>query len=74
MVLSRKKIFYELAKSGLTIKELSEKSGVSRSVIDKAKSERSVRPKSAGMIAKAFGVDVSEIVKEGGGETCSGRE
>ncbi len=61
MLLNREKLLVELARSGLTIGDLAVRSGLSRSAVDSALRGKSIRPKSAGLIAQALGVDVVQL-------------
>ena len=48
---------------GYTQKQLAEKAGVSRVTVNGIKSGRSCSDETAGKIAKALGVDVTEIIE-----------
>ena len=65
MKLNRKKIFAIMADQGLTQKKLSELSGYSCNAVRNAiRGNVNCKPITAGAIAKALGVDVTEILVE----------
>lgn len=65
MKLNKKAFELALAKKQMSKAELSAKSGVSLSTITKLSSEKHEgKPKTAGKIAQALGVDVADIMKE----------
>lgn len=63
MRIDRIKLVTELIKQEMTQKQLAEKAGVSRVTVNGIKSGRSCSDETAGKIAKAFGVDVTEIIE-----------
>lgn len=64
MELSRKKINIALAKKVMTVTQLAESYGVSRARMNTILNQREVTPVCAGRIAKALGVDVTEILED----------
>lgn len=64
MQLSKEKINIELAKQGLTMGELAEKTGYSRTRVNTILNSINVLPKTAGNIAKALNVNVEEILSD----------
>jgi transcriptional regulator with XRE-family HTH domain len=57
-------LFYWMAKTEMTSKELAEKSGLHENTITDIKKGRSKpNPRTIGRLAKAFGVDVAELLK-----------
>ena len=64
MELSRKKINIALAKKTMTVTKLAEVYGVSRARMNIILNQREVTPVCAGRIAKALGVDVTDILEE----------
>ena len=63
MRISKQKIFAVQAKRGLTMKQLAELSGISRQNLSTVVHRGSWRPETAGKIARALGVDVTEIME-----------
>ncbi|NSJ27987.1 helix-turn-helix domain-containing protein [Blautia glucerasea] len=57
------KLVTEMMKHGINQKELAEMSGVSRVTIGYIKNGKSCSPETLGRIAKALGVDVTEIME-----------
>lgn len=64
MKAERAKLSIALARSCMTVAELTEKSGLPRPTVNNVICGREVRPATIGMIAKALGVDVLEIIEE----------
>ena len=64
MKLSRKQIMVILAERGMTVKELAELLGMLPNNVSATLSRGSCMAPTAGKIAKALGVPVSEIVEE----------
>ena len=64
MKLSRDKIDIALARNSLTITNLSERYGVSRSRMNIILNMREVTPVCAGRMANALDVDVKEIIED----------
>lgn len=62
MRLDRNKIYLQLARQGLSVSDLSVRYGVSRQRIHVILNSVSVSTKTAGRIAQALGVDVTEII------------
>lgn len=65
MKISIRKIEAIMARNGLTKGVLSERSGISRQNISIITLRGTCEPKTAGRIAQALGVDVTEIMDEG---------
>lgn len=63
MKIDKSKIRLEMARKCVSIAELKEAAGMPRPTICKALSGASVRPETIGKIAKALGVDVTEILE-----------
>ena len=63
MRIDRIKLVTELIKQEMTQKQLAEKAGVSRVTVNGIKSGRSCSDETAGKIAKALDVDVTEIIE-----------
>ena len=63
MKISKQKIFATQAQFGLTMKQLAELSGISRQNLSTILHRGSCRPDTAGKIARALGVDVTEIME-----------
>lgn len=64
MKISTKKIETIMARKGLTKTILSDRSGISRQNISTIIIRGTCAPKTAGKIAQALGVDVTDIMKE----------
>lgn len=64
MRIDRFKLTTELMKQGMTQKRLAELAGVSRVTVNGIKSGRSCSDEIGGKIAKALGVDVTEIIEQ----------
>lgn len=64
MKIECKKLRLIMARNCLNTKELQEAAKIPRSTINNAISGRSVSPKTAGAIAKALDIDVTEILEE----------
>lgn len=62
MTINDHKLRVELARHNMTMGELATAAGISRNRLYIIKNSKSITPKSAGMIAKALGVDVTEII------------
>lgn len=61
--LDKDKLLLAQARSGMTITELKEKSGVGRSTISKLmKNDTEINPAIIGKLAKALGIDVKELL------------
>lgn len=63
MKANRKKIDIILAKSCMTIKELQKKSDMPMPTLKNAYAGKNVKPATAGKLANALGVDVTEIIE-----------
>lgn len=63
MKLNKKKIELAMARACKSPKDL-EKAGIPRGTWTTARRGRSIRPETAGRIAKALGVDVTEILED----------
>ena len=64
MKLSRDKINLQLARNQWTVKNLAEAYGVTRNRINTLLNQREVSTVSAGRLAAALGVDVTEILED----------
>lgn len=64
MRIDRVKIITELAKREMTQKRLAELSGVSRATINYVRAGKSCTDEVGQKIAKALGVDVTEIIED----------
>lgn len=64
MKLSRDKIDLQLARNQWTVKNLAEAYGVTRNRINILLNQREVSTVSAGKLASALGVDVTEILED----------
>lgn len=64
MEISRNKINIEMARKCWTVTDLAEAYGVSRARINVILNQRSVSVVSAGRLAAALGVDVTEILED----------
>ena len=64
MKLSRDKINLQLARNQWTVKNLAEAYGVTRNRINILLNQREVSTVSAGKLAAALGVDVTEILED----------
>ncbi|MFR8011264.1 MAG: helix-turn-helix transcriptional regulator [Clostridia bacterium] len=64
MNISRDKIELLQAKQGWTVKELAKKAGISYQTLCTLKGRGGCLPKTAFKLAKALGVDVSEIIEQ----------
>lgn len=63
MKISEFKFDVALANSGLTITELAQNAGVSRTRVNVILNQKTVTPRAAGLIARGLGVDVQEIIE-----------
>ena len=63
MKLDKKKLELTLARSKMTVQSVAEKAGVSKNTIAGVFARCSCKPMTAGTIAEALGVDVTEIMK-----------
>lgn len=63
-VLDLKKVNLAMARKCLSKSELHEAAGLPVSTIHNALAERGTTTKTAGLIARALGVDVTEIIKD----------
>lgn len=66
MVLNRDKIDLTLARKQMSITTLAEVYGVSRTRMNVILNQRKVSTLTAGRLAAALGVDITEILQEGG--------
>ncbi len=64
MKISREKIDIEMARKKMNVKALAESYGVSRARINVIINQREVSVISAGRLADALGVDVTEIIED----------
>ncbi|GAA0243299.1 hypothetical protein GCM10008922_00580 [Faecalicatena contorta] len=63
MKANRKKLEIAMAKACMNTEDLQGKSGMPRPTVNNVISGRSVRPRTIGEVAKALGVDVTEIIE-----------
>ncbi len=63
MTLSREKVNIILARKGVTVSELCGTADFSRNRFYMVMNSKKVSPKTAGRVAKALGVDVTEIIE-----------
>ncbi len=63
MTLDRDKVNIELARRKMTVTQLAEKYGVSRSRMNIILNSQSITPVCAGRVAEALDIDVTEITK-----------
>ncbi|MDY4115126.1 helix-turn-helix transcriptional regulator [Blautia sp. HCP3S3_D9] len=61
MKMDKIKFICELARRNMSIKQVAEKSGVTRNTISAIKNGKSCTPATAGRIAKALELDVTDI-------------
>ena len=59
-----KKLTLALARSCMSVPDLAKKTGIPAGTIHNIKARPKTRPKTAGKIAKALGVDVTELLKD----------
>lgn len=64
LTLSRNKINIAMARKQMTVQQLAEAYGVSRNRINILLNQREVSTVSAGRMAQALGVDVTEILED----------
>lgn len=64
MQLSRVKINLVLARKQMTVTQLAEKCGISRNRVNVILNSRTVSPMTAGKLAAALEVDVTEIIEQ----------
>ena len=64
MKVNKAKLNYAMAEACLTTSELGEKTGLPRGTFLNAVVGKNVRPKTAGLIAKALGVKVEDLIEE----------
>lgn len=64
MKVDRQKLELAMARACVNSAELSASAGLPRPTVNNAISGRSVRPATAGRIAKALGVDVADILEK----------
>lgn len=64
MRLSKEKVQVCMARSEMSVKKLAVEYGCTTQFINSLFLRRSVRPSTAGRIAKALGVDVTEIIED----------
>lgn len=65
MKIDKRKLECAMANSCMNSYDLAEKAGISYQSVRKATLKTNVKPRTAGLIAKALGVDVTEILEEG---------
>lgn len=63
MTLSRKKVDIILARRGVTVSTLCKNAGFSRNRFYTVMNSKKISPKTAGRVAGALGVDVTEIIE-----------
>ena len=64
MKLSKNEIYIALARKKMTVSQLAEAYGVSRSRINVILNSQSITPAVAGKLADALGVDVTELLED----------
>lgn len=64
MRIDRIKLISEMARQNLTVKALAEKACVSRMTVSSARCGKSVSDNSATHIARALGVDITELLED----------
>ena len=64
MQIDRIKLIAEMARQRITLKELSEKSGISRVTITAVRGGKSCQTATGKCIAAALGVDLSELLED----------
>lgn len=64
MTINDSKFDIALANSGLSIGEAAERVGISRQRFCMILNQKRVTPQAAGKVAKALGVDVTEIIEQ----------
>lgn len=64
MRVDRVKLIAEMARQEIKVKELVEKAGVSRSTVTAMRTGKSCNANSIAHVARALGVDVSEIIEQ----------
>ena len=62
MTIDDRKYAIALANSGLTVKQAAERAGMSRQRLSVIINSKRITPQAAGKVAKALGVDVTEII------------
>ena len=65
MKADREKLMLEMARACMDSKELAEAAQLPRPTLNNAIVGKGVRPSTLGRIAKALGVDVTDIIEEG---------
>ena len=63
MKADKRKLEIAFARACMTPNELARKAGIPRSTLNNAISGRGLRPKTLGVIARALGVDVTELTE-----------
>lgn len=64
MILNRKKLELSMARACMNTDDLQKISKIPRPTLNNAITGRSVRPATVGKIAKALGVDVTELLED----------
>ena len=64
MRIDRVKLIAEMARQNLKVTDLASKAGISRVTITAARSGKSIGGNTAGHIARALGVDVTELLED----------
>lgn len=64
MKVNRQKLEIAMARACMDTRELCEKSGLPRGSLNNLISGKGVRPGTFGRVAKALGIDVTEIIEE----------
>ena len=64
MVIDRVKLIAEMARQRVSTAELAEKAGISRASVTAVRSGKSCHSTTANHIARALGVDVTEILED----------
>lgn len=64
MKISHEKTSLAMARACMNMSDVAEKAGMSFATVKNAVYGRAIRPRTAGLIARALGVDVTEIIEQ----------
>lgn len=64
MKINRDSLYLEMARNCISLKELSQKAELPTPSLKNAVCGRNIRPATAGKIARALGVDVTELLED----------